>query len=246
MEKDNNIIKVIGVSKRFGEQEVFKGLSLSVRKGEIFVIMGGSGTGKSVLLSMMVGLNTPDEGKIIIDDMEITKFKKQKEWTSLWLRVGFLFQGSALFDSMNVEENISFPLYVHSDLKEKEIKARVKDLLNMVGLPGIEKKKISELSGGMQKRVALARTIALNPNIVFYDEPTTGLDPITSDNIGLLIRDLKHRLSNTSVVVTHDVRLSYRIADRMALLHDGRVTAIGTVSEMKAKRDPLVRRFLFG
>ncbi len=250
MERPGNgkdpILSAEGVTKTFEDQPVLTGIDLTLFEGESIVLLGGSGSGKSVFLSTLIGLITPDGGRIRVLDQEITAFQKESEWKELWCNVGFLFQGSALFDSMNVRDNIAFPLDVHSDLSRADIDAKVSRLLSMVGLGEIQEKMPSELSGGMQKRVALARTIAMEPKIVLYDEPTTGLDPITSDTIADLIRELQVRLGITSLVVTHDIRLTFKVADRVAMLHEGKILLTVPLEEIKESSDPKVREFLYG
>jgi phospholipid/cholesterol/gamma-HCH transport system ATP-binding protein len=240
------IIQIEGVTKQFEGQKVLCGVDLNVDCGETLVLLGGSGSGKSVLMRILIGLLRSDLGRIVIHGKEITAFCSESDWKDLWIRVGFLFQGSALFDSMSVRDNIAFPLEIHSDLTPSEIDAKVKRLLAMVELGEIEEMMPSELSGGMQKRVALARTIALEPEIVFYDEPTTGLDPVTSDTIGDLIRELQKRLEITSLVVTHDIRLAFKVADRISMLHEGKILMTAPVKEIRECQDPKVREFLYG
>jgi phospholipid/cholesterol/gamma-HCH transport system ATP-binding protein len=235
-----------GVEKSFGTQTVLRGVDLVVYPGETAVLLGGSGSGKSVLLSVLIGLLPPDRGKILVLGKDLTSFQTETEWKEHWCRVGFLFQGSALFDSMSVRDNIAFPLEIHTDLSRTAVDEKVARLLKMVGLGRIEKKMPSELSGGMQKRVALARTIALEPELVLYDEPTTGLDPITSDTIALLIRELQHRLGITSLVVTHDIRLAFKVANRVAMLSRGKILLTAPLDEIKKHSDPRVQEFLYG
>jgi len=240
------VIRIEGVGKSFGDMEVLSGVDLMVHRGKTMVLLGGSGSGKSVLLGILIGLLKPDRGRVMIQGREVTAFRTESEWKEIWTRVGFLFQGAALFDSMNVRDNIAFPLEIHTKLDRPEIDEKVSRLLAMAGLGEIQDKMPSELSGGMQKRVALARTIALEPEIVFYDEPTTGLDPITSDTIGGLIRDLQKRLTITSLVVTHDIRLAFKVADRVSMLHDGKILLTDSLEEIKGNPDPKVREFLYG
>ncbi len=240
------IVQIEGIAKKFGDQEVLRGVDLNVDFGETLVLLGGSGSGKSVLMRILVGLLKADIGRIVIHGREVTSFRTESEWKEIWRRVGFLFQGSALFDSMSVRDNIAFPLEIHTELDRSEIDAKVGRLLAMVGLGEIEEMMPSELSGGMQKRVALARTIALEPEIVLYDEPTTGLDPITSDTISDLIRELQKRLDITSLVVTHDIRLAFKVADRISMLYDGQILLTAPIEEIRECRDPKVREFLYG
>ncbi len=244
---DSVLIKFSGLYKAFGEKEVLRGVDLDVRRGETQVIMGSSGSGKSVLLSMLVGLLEPDRGSVWVDGEDVTRFRTVDEWRRVWLRTGFLFQGAALFDSMTVGENIAFPLRQHRrGMSEEEIARRVAEVLSWIELEGIEEKMPSELSGGMQKRVGLARSIVLDPEIVVYDEPTTGLDPLTSDTISELIRRLQRERHVTSIVVTHDVRCAFLVADRVAMLDEGRILVEGPLEEVKRSSQPKLRAFLYG
>jgi phospholipid/cholesterol/gamma-HCH transport system ATP-binding protein len=240
------VLQIQGVRKIFEEQLVLDGVDLDLHAGETLVLLGGSGSGKSVLLSILIGLLNADEGHIFLKEREVTAYRTESEWKEHWRHVGFLFQGSALFDSMNVRDNIAFPLEMHTDLSRSLIDDKVSRLLSMVGLGAIQEKMPSELSGGMQKRVALARTIALEPEIVLYDEPTTGLDPITSDTIADLIRELQVRLGITSMVVTHDIRLAFKVADRVAMLYEGKILLTVPLEEIKKSTHPHVREFLYG
>jgi phospholipid/cholesterol/gamma-HCH transport system ATP-binding protein len=241
-----SLVEFRGLFKRFGDKEVLRGVDMRVNRGETQVIMGSSGSGKSVLLSMLVGLLSPDKGEVLVDGEDVTHFSTIDEWRRVWLRTGFLFQGAALFDSMNVGENIAFPLREHSTMDEQQIAARVSEVLSWIDLEGIEQKMPSELSGGMQKRVGLARAIVLEPEIVVYDEPTTGLDPLTSDTISELIRRLQRERQITSIVVTHDVRCAFLVADRIAMLDEGRILVEGPLEEIKNSEQPKLRAFLYG
>ena len=240
------IVQIEGVTKSFGDQKVLCGVDLDVYCGNTMVLLGGSGSGKSVLLGILIGLIKADSGRVMFHDKEVTSFRSESEWKEFLKKVGFLFQGSALFDSMNVRDNIAFPLEIHTGFSRSDIDVKVERLLSMVGLGNIQEKMPSELSGGMQKRVALARTIALEPEIVLYDEPTTGLDPITSDTIAALIGELQERLGITSLVVTHDIRLAFHVASRVSLLHEGKILLTSTLDEIKASTNPRVREFLYG
>jgi len=224
---------------------VLRGLDLDVARGESLVIIGRSGTGKSVLLKHVVGLMRPDRGTVRVNGVDVASLE-EKELLSLREQMGMLFQGGALFDSMTVGENVGLALREHTPLPEKQIEIVVGEKLALVGLTGSEGSRPSSLSGGMKKRAALARALALNPKIMLYDEPTTGLDPITSDVINRLIRRLQDRLKITSIAVTHDMRSAYHIADRIAMLHEGRIHAMGTPNEIQATRDPIVRQFIEG
>ena len=209
------------------------------------VIIGRSGCGKSVLLKHITGLLHPDSGTILIDGQDVTQLNGI-DLDELRKRFGFLFQGGALFDSMTVGENVGIGLQIHNDQTEMEIIERVKTCLNLVGLSGVEEQKPAELSGGMRKRVGLARAIAMNPEYILYDEPTTGLDPIMADIINDLILDMNQKLSVTAVAVTHDMISAYKIADRIALLHDGVIHVVGTPEEIRNSNDPLVQQFIEG
>jgi phospholipid/cholesterol/gamma-HCH transport system ATP-binding protein len=240
------LVEFRGLHKRFGDKQVLRGVDLRVNRGETQVIMGSSGSGKSVLLSMLVGLLVPDAGEVLVGGEDVTHFRSVDDWRRVWLRTGFLFQGAALFDSMNVGDNIAFPLREHSKMDEEAIAARVAEVLSWIELEGIEEKMPSELSGGMQKRVGLARAIVLEPEIVVYDEPTTGLDPLTSDTISDLIRRLQRERHITSIVVTHDVRCAFHVADRIAMLDEGRILVEGPLEAIKQSGQPKLRAFLYG
>lgn len=247
------MIKVENLYKSFDTKKVLCGINLEVKDGETLVIIGGSGTGKSILLKSIVGLVKPDSGKIIIDGIDITKANK-KSLHQVQQKIGFLFQEAALFDSLTIAENISFGMKNLTNLSEEEMKKRVTSCLNMVGLSSdIENLKPSALSGGMKKRVGLARAIAYQPKYVFYDEPTTGLDPIMSDVIGELIIHLKKELKITSIVVTHDMNSAYKIADRIVMLYKGYIIFEGTVEKLKetvsnpkTTEDDILKQFVDG
>jgi phospholipid/cholesterol/gamma-HCH transport system ATP-binding protein len=238
-------IRLAGVRKTFDSQAVLQGVDLEVAPGETITIIGGSGTGKSVLLRLIIGLIKPDAGQIWIDGEEITPLPEAK-LLPIRRKVGMLFQGSALFDSLTVAENIAFPLREHTRMGEGEIRDRVREVLELVGLPGVEEKEPAELSGGMKKRVGLARAIALQPRIILYDEPTTGLDPSNIEKITELITNLKEKLGVTSVVVTHDMQSAFKVSDRIAMLHQGRIAVAGTVAEIEHSNLKLVREFISG
>ncbi len=228
--RGETIVEFKEVWKRYDGREVLAGVNLHVRRGEVLCILGPSGTGKSVALRHINGLTKPDEGDVLVFGRSVVPLSEE-ELSPVRRRLAMLFQGGALFDSMTVEQNIAFPLREHTVKSPREIAELVAEKLMMVGLPGTQKKMPSELSGGMRKRVALARSIALEPEIILYDEPTTGLDPLTSEKISQLIVDLNVRLQTTSVVVTHDIVTARAVADRLAFLHQGRFQFIGTFDE---------------
>ena len=238
------MIEIINLQKSFGKS-VLKDVNLVIESGETMVIIGRSGCGKSVLLKHITGLLHPDSGTILIDGQDVTQLNGI-DLDELRKRFGFLFQGGALFDSMTVGENVGIGLQIHTDQTEMEIIERVKTCLNLVGLSGVEEQKPAELSGGMRKRVGLARAIAMNPEYILYDEPTTGLDPIMADIINDLILDMNQKLSVTAVAVTHEMISAYKIADRIALLHDGVIHVVGTPEEIRNSNDPLVQQFIEG
>ncbi len=237
------LIRWKDVWKAFGPKRIFEGLDLSVRRGETLTIIGGSGTGKSVMLKCLIGLLYPDRGNIWFEGGDVTTYG-EKQIREVRKRVAMVFQGAALFDSLTVAENIAYPLREHmKELSEDEIAARVAKNLKMVNLPGIEAMRPSDLSGGMRKRVGLARAIAIEPEVILYDEPTTGLDPISTRVIDELIISMKHQLGCTSIVVTHDMDSAFRVSDRMAMLSKRKIVASGTVEEMQASTNPDVRAF---
>jgi phospholipid/cholesterol/gamma-HCH transport system ATP-binding protein len=238
------LITIRGLRKQFDGQLVLDGIDLEIPDGETIVILGASGSGKSVFINLLVGLLEPDGGTIFIEGQEVTAFTRDSEWDKLRLKIGFLFQGSALYDSLTIGQNIAFVLEHHSDLSDKEIQDVVRQKLELVGLEGVEDKMPAELSGGMQKRAALARAIAFDPRIIIYDEPTTGLDPIRSKQISELIFQLQRDLKVTSIVVTHDLVCASIVSDRVALLQDGRFLFIGTMAEMMQNENEYVREFL--
>lgn len=231
------------IVKRFRDREVLRGVTLAIRRSETLVVMGGSGCGKSVLLKHLNGLLQPDDGNVVVDGTPIRGLG-ERALIPIRRKVGMLFQMGALFDSLSVGENVAYPLREHALLPRDEIPGRVRECLAMVGLPGTERVMPAELSGGMRKRAALARALALEPEALLYDEPTTGLDPVVAAKINHLIRDLQQRLGLTSVVVTHDLGSAFFVADRMAFLHEGRIHFLGTPDEARASRDPILYEFL--
>jgi phospholipid/cholesterol/gamma-HCH transport system ATP-binding protein len=239
------MIEVCNLTKSFGSHLILDGVSFCIDKGESVVIIGRSGGGKSVLLKHLIALLKPDEGQVKIDGEDIVPLN-ERELLRVRRNFGMLFQGAALFDSMTVAENIAFPFRRDRSLPESEVAARVAHVLELVDLPGTEDKNPSELSGGMRKRVGLARAIVYNPEIVLYDEPTTGLDPMASDSIDKLILRVRDRLNVTSVVVTHDMRSARRLGQRILMLHGKKIYAAGTPDEIFNSTDPVVRRFVEG
>ena len=242
-----SLIEFRDVYKRFGKKEVLKGISFKVKKNDIAVVMGPSGTGKSTVIKHIVGLLKPTSGDIIVDGVSVPKCN-EKELLELRKKVGFAFQFGALFDSMNIYENVSFPLVEHTKLSQTQIKRRVNESLELVGLKPDEVLHLNphELSGGMQKRVAIARTTILHPQIILYDEPTSGLDPIASDLISRLIVKLRNELGVTSIVISHDIKESFKIADQMIMLHSGFVKADNKPEFFKTTDDPIIRQFIDG
>jgi phospholipid/cholesterol/gamma-HCH transport system ATP-binding protein len=239
------MIEARDLRKSFGTQRVLDGVNLQIREGESVVIIGRSGGGKSVLLKHLVGLVRPDSGEVIIDGENIVGMNERR-LLSVRHKFGMLFQSAALFDSMTVAENVGFALRREKELTATELSRRVSEALEMVDLPGTENKKPSELSGGMRKRVGLARAIVYRPEIVLYDEPTTGLDPIVADSIDQLIVRVRDRLNVTSLVVTHDMRSARRVGQRILMLHEGKIYLEGTPDEIFASTDPIVHRFVNG
>jgi phospholipid/cholesterol/gamma-HCH transport system ATP-binding protein len=239
------MIIISNLHKSFGPKKVLKGINLKIYDGESLVILGPSGCGKSVLLKNIIGLMKPDSGQVIIDGEDITKFS-QNRLDALRMRMGMLFQSAALFDSLNVEENIAFGLRRHTTLSDLAIHHIVSEKLELVGLPGTNYLMPSELSGGMRKRVGLARAIAMEPEMILYDEPTTGLDPIMTSAIDELHLSLKKRLGVTSIVVTHDLKSAYRVCDRIALHFGGEIVEIGTKEEIMNSPNPFVQQFIKG
>lgn len=239
------IISIRNLHKTFGNKKVLQGLSIDVKKGEILVIIGPSGCGKSVLLKHIMGLLTPDLGEIYYKGKNITNLN-ETELNYMRMQFGMLFQGAALFDSLTVGENISFGLREHTNLSKAEIDKIVNEKLELVGLPGIAHLKPSQLSGGMKKRVGLARAIAMNPEVLLYDEPTTGLDPVMVTIIDKLTIDMNKRLGCTTILVTHDMKSAFRIADRIAMHFNGKIIEVGTCDEIKNSTNPVVKQFIEG
>lgn len=240
-----NLIELVNVRKSFNARPVLLDLNLSIKKGESLVIIGRSGCGKSVLLKHIIGLLRPDSGDVIVDGVNITKLDN-RGLSRIRKKIGMLFQGSALFDSLTVFENVGFELIEHSEKNMEEIAERVAECLKMVGLHGIEELKPAELSGGMKKRVGLARAVCISPDIILFDEPTTGIDPIMGDIINNLIRYLHHKLNVTSITVTHDMKSAYKIADRICMFYDKKLVDVGTPEEARHSKSEIVRQFIDG
>jgi phospholipid/cholesterol/gamma-HCH transport system ATP-binding protein len=231
------------VAKAFGPKQVLRSASLKVYRGEVLVILGGSGSGKSVTLRHMLGLDAPDSGRVVVEEEDITELPEE-ELYRIRKKFGMLFQSGALFDSMTVFENIAFPLREHTDMSDEEIARAVREKLELVNLPNTEHLMPVSLSGGMRKRVGLARSIVLDPKVILYDEPTTGLDPITAQTINELIVDLQAKLSVTSVVVTHDIHSAFFVGDRIAFLNEGVFEWVGTMDDARDSDHPRLREFL--
>lgn len=239
------MIEIKDLKRNFNSRKVLDGVNLTIPDGKTYVIIGRSGCGKSVLLKHIEGILKPDNGQVIVNGLDIDKLN-QKELSALRMKIGMVFQGGALFDSMTVGENVGFALIEHTPMPHKEILERVEEALCMVGLGGIENILPSELSGGMKKRVAFARAICTKPQIILYDEPTTGVDPITADSINDRIKDLHDKLKITSIVVTHDMKSAFKIADRIAMLYQGKIIAEGTPKEIQETKHPIVHQFING
>ena len=238
------MIEIVDLHKSFGENKVLKGINLKIDSGETIVVIGKSGCGKSVLIKHIVGLLIPDSGTVKVEDQIINELE-MKDLYKLRRKFGFLFQGAALFDSMTVEENISLPLVDSANgYTNTEINSLVEKMLEMVELPGTQKLKPAELSGGMKKRVALARALITNPDYILYDEPTTGLDPIMADSIDKLIKDLSDKLNVTSIVVTHDMYSVKNVANKVAMMHDGKIYFIGSQEQLINSDDPIILQFI--
>jgi len=237
------LFEVRGVRKAFGRHVVLDGLDLDIFEGEVVTIIGESGSGKSILLKALMGLIEIDAGTIRVDD-EVVSGASEKEWMRIRRSIGMLFQESALFDSLNVYENVAYALREQTDMPEEEIAKRVDETLTLVALPGIEKMRPADLSGGMRKRVALARAVAVRPKTVFYDEPAEGLDPINVTRVNRLLLGLQKSLNVTSVVVTHNLKAAFAISDRLALIHDGKVVVTGSPQSFLDSQDPIVREFI--
>lgn len=239
------VIEFKKVSKAFGANKVLENADLSIEQGETITIIGGSGKGKTVFLKLLLGVLRPDDGKVLFKGSSLGDME-EKDIIRMRSRIGMLFQGAALFDSMTVAENVAYPLRQHFDYDDGEISRIVRKKLELVGLGGVEEMMPSDLSGGMKKRVGLARAIATDPDVILYDEPTTGLDPANTRRICNLIVELQKKLHVTSVVVTHDMESAFKVTDRIALISDRRFSFVGTKEDAKQSKDPLVRNFIAG
>ena len=247
MATNEPFIRFRGVRKAFGQKVVYSGLDLSVERGAALTVVGGSGVGKSVMLKMLIGLLKPDGGSVRFDGQEVTGMS-ERQLSQLRQRIAMLFQAGALFDSMTVGENVAYGLEEHfrETMSVNDRRDRVQWALELVGLPGIQDMDPADLSGGMRKRVALARSIAVQPEVVLYDEPTTGLDPINTARVNQLIMGLQRRLSITSIVVTHDMKSAFKISDRIAMVHGGRIIYQGSTTDFRAVKDPRIADFIEG
>jgi phospholipid/cholesterol/gamma-HCH transport system ATP-binding protein len=239
------LIKLVDLHKAFGDKKVLEGFTLDVAEGETMVIIGYSGTGKSVAIKHIVGLLEPDQGTVWVDGLEVPTLSRDQLY-ALRSKIGYVFQFAALFDSLSIGDNVAMGLRKEGKLSESEISARVRDALELVDLPDVEEKFPAELSGGMRKRVGIARAIARRPKYILYDEPTTGLDPVTSAVIDELMIRMREKLGVTSIVITHDMRSAYRVGSRIAMLYEGKVRQVGTVEEIRQTKDPVVCQFIEG
>lgn len=239
------MIKVVDLYKAFGPKKVLEGANLEINKGESMVVLGGSGSGKSVLIKCIIGILKADAGEVYVAGQEVISMK-DAQLNEMRKRFGMLFQGGALFDSLSVWENVGFGLKQHTRLSDKEIKERAVEKLKLVGLFDVENLRTSELSGGMMKRVSLARAICMEPEILLYDEPTTGLDPIMADVINELIIHLKKTIRVTSIAITHDMVSAYKIADKIAMLYKGKIIEVGTPDEIRGSKNEVVQQFIHG
>ena len=244
-EHSEPMIKVVDLYKAFGPKKVLQGANLEIQKGESMVVLGGSGTGKSVLIKCIIGILKADAGEVYVAGQEVISMK-EFQLNEMRKKFGMLFQGGALFDSLSVWENVGFGLKQHTRLPDREIKERAIEKLKLVGLFNVENLRTSELSGGMMKRVSLARAICMEPEILLYDEPTTGLDPIMADVINELVIHLKKTIKVTSIAITHDMVSAYKIADKIAMLYKGKIVEVGTPDEIRASKNEVVQQFIHG
>lgn len=245
MSANDVILSLKNIHKAFGAKKIHQGVSFDLREGEILALFGGSGTGKSVVLRSMIGLEKPDSGQIIFENQDVASMNEES-LIDVRKKIGYVFQNGALFDSMTVYENLLYPLAEHTNLSEEEIEARIKEMLELIGLQGSEKLMPANLSGGMQKRVGTARAIILNPKIILYDEPTAGLDPFNTQRLLDLMIKIKNRGGNAAIFVTHDIPSAFQVADRIAILYNGRIHTIDTTENVKNSKDPFVQAFISG
>jgi len=238
-------IRVVNLQKSFGENQVLRGVHLEIQQGESMVVIGGSGSGKTVLIKCIIGLIRPDGGEVYVDGLEISSLNERR-LNEVRKKFGMLFQGGALFDSLKVWENVGFGLRQQTRLGEEEIRRIATEKLRLLGLKDVEDLMPAELSGGMKKRVSLARAIALEPEILLYDEPTTGIDPVVADAINELIIQMREKLNVTSIAITHDMKSAYKIGDRIAMLYEGEIIEVGTPDEIKNSPNPIVQQFIQG
>ncbi|HVT44473.1 MAG TPA: ABC transporter ATP-binding protein [Thermoanaerobaculia bacterium] len=245
LDDHEEVVELRDISKSFANKTVLDRLSLTVHRGESIVIVGGSGTGKSVTLKHIIGLMRPDSGHVLVEGRDLCCMKPV-ELNQFRRRFGMSFQEGALFDSMSVFENIAFPLRRHTKMNEEEIRERVHECLEQVHLHGVDSKRPSELSGGMRRRVGFARAISLEPAILLFDEPTTGLDPVISDVVAELILEMDRTLNTTTITITHDMKVAFKIADRVAMLHHGQIIEEGSPAEFQASANPIVQQFIEG
>ena len=243
--ESTNKIRVVNLQKSFGENHVLRGVHLEIQQGESMVVIGGSGSGKTVLIKCIIGLIRPDGGEIYVDGLEITSLNERR-MNEVRKKFGMLFQGGALFDSMKVWENVGFGLRQQTRLGEEEIRRIATEKLRLLGLKDVEDLMPAELSGGMKKRVSLARAIALEPEMLLYDEPTTGIDPVVADAINELIIQMREKLNVTSIAITHDMKSAYKIGDRIAMLYQGKIIEVGTPDDIKNSPNPIVQQFIQG
>jgi len=237
------MIEIINIHKHFGSQHVLRGVNLAVEQGESMTVIGGSGSGKSVLIKHIIGLLFPDRGQVVVDGQLVNKLDEQG-LNELRKKFGMLFQGAALFDSLTVWENVGFALKQHSKHSAKEIRAIATEKLALVGLKGVEDKMPSELSGGMKKRVGIARALAMDPDIILFDEPTTGLDPVMAERIDTLMADLKNKLRKTTVIVTHDMDSAFKTSDHIAMIYEGKIIEQGSPEEFWRSTNPTIEQFI--
>lgn len=243
--RSETVLSLKNLTKSFGPKQVLRGLSFELRKGEILALFGGSGTGKSVILRSIIGLTRPDGGEVVFEGRDVSRLNEE-QLVDVRKKIGFVFQNGALFDSMTVEENLAYPLQEHTALSAPEIKERIREMLDLIGLKGNENLLPASLSGGMQKRVGTARAIILHPQVILYDEPTAGLDPSNTQRLLELMKDIRKRENNSAIFVTHDIPAAFEVADRVAILYNGRIHTIDGVEGIRNSKDPFVQAFLTG